>query len=139
MTSSGISQHAGTADPWTPRGGPPSGRYEVLAGRFRPVFDRIRIDAIDRERHRRLPFEAIAWLREAGFGAVRVPESNGGAGATVAELLELLTELAAADSNLTQALRVHFGFAEDTLGAPHSAHRDIWLDRIGRGALFGGA
>ncbi len=139
MTSSGISDQAGTADPWTPRGGPPSARYEALAARFRPVFDRIRADAIDRERHRRLPFEAIAWLREAGFGAVRLPESYGGAGADVAELLELLTELAAADSNLTQALRVHFGFAEDTLGAPHDAHRDIWLDRIGKGALFGGA
>lgn len=46
---------------------------DELSDRFQPVFDRIAAGAVDRERDRILPFEPIAWLREAGFGTVRVP------------------------------------------------------------------
>lgn len=139
MTNSGADLHDDATEPWTPRGAPTSLRYEALAARFRPIFDRIRAGAVERERHRHPPIAAIALLREAGFGAVRIPESHGGAGATLPELFELLTELAEADSNLTQTLRAHFGFAEDTLGGSSDSRRDVWLERIGKGALFGGA
>ena len=47
--------------------------YEQLAARFRPVFTRIAEGALERERTRALPYEQIVWLKEAGFGAVRVP------------------------------------------------------------------
>ncbi|MBW6107874.1 hypothetical protein KZ850_32620, partial [Pseudomonas aeruginosa] len=49
--------------------------YELLAQRFRPIFARIAEGAVERERQRELPHEAIAWLKQAGFGAVRVPVS----------------------------------------------------------------
>ncbi|MEL2330802.1 acyl-CoA dehydrogenase family protein, partial [Klebsiella pneumoniae] len=73
--------------------------------------------AVERERQRELPHEAIAWLKQAGFGAVRVPREHGGAGASLPQLVQLLIELAEADSNITQALRGHFAFVEDRLNA----------------------
>lgn len=35
--------------------------YELLAQRFRPIFARIAEGAVERERQRELPHEAIAW------------------------------------------------------------------------------
>ncbi|MFP3500040.1 monooxygenase, partial [Pseudomonas sp. SIMBA_059] len=45
--------------------------YATLAARFRPIFSRIAETSVARERNRTLPHEAIQWLKEAGFGAVR--------------------------------------------------------------------
>ena len=101
--------------------------YELLAQRFRPIFARIAEGAVERERQRELPHEAIAWLKQAGFGAVRVPREHGGAGASLPQLVQLLIELAEADSNITQALRGHFAFVEDRLNAEPGPGRDRWL------------
>ena len=120
-------------------GTPPSPRYDALAARFRPVFARIREGAVARERERELPYEAIGWLKEARFGALRVPEAEGGFGASLPDLFGLLAELAEADSNLPQALRNHVGFAEDTVGSPASPRRTHWIARLAAGDLFGGA
>ena len=79
--------------------------YEVLAQRFRPIFQKIAETALQREQQRELPYEPIQWLKQAGFGAVRVPVQYGGAGASVPQLFQLLIELASADSNVPQALR----------------------------------
>lgn len=113
--------------------------YEALASRFRPIFSRIADTALDRERTRQLPYEPIQWLKAAGFGAVRVPVSHGGAGASLPQLVRLLIELAAADSNLPQALRGHFAFVEDRLNAPDTANRTRWFQRFVAGELFGNA
>src|SRR5580692_816098 len=98
-------------------GAAPSRRYDDLAAPFRPIFRRIREGATQRERDRVLPFEQIQWLKDVGFGAVRAPKEYGGGGATLPELFALLAELAQADSNLTQALRVHFAYVEDVLNS----------------------
>jgi alkylation response protein AidB-like acyl-CoA dehydrogenase len=113
--------------------------YEQLANRFRPIFERIAEGAIERERTRTLPHEPIAWLKEAGFGAVRVPVESGGAGASLPQLVQLLIELAAADSNVPQALRGHFAFVEDRLNAQPGPQRDIWFKRFVAGETFGNA
>ncbi|MCY7326040.1 MAG: acyl-CoA dehydrogenase family protein [Microbacteriaceae bacterium] len=122
-TTASNAASAGTAD------------YESIAARFRPIFDRIAAGAADRERDHRLPCAEIAELTAAGFGAVRVPIADGGAGATLPQLFRLLTELAAADSNIPQALRGHFAFVEDRLVAP--AQRDVWLARFVAGEIAG--
>jgi len=114
-------------------------RFEALAAEFRPVFDRIRAGAVQRERDRELPFEQIGWLKAAGFGAVRLPVSAGGRGATIPELTRLLIELSTADSNITQALRGHFAFAEDRLVAAPGPGRDRWWQRFAAGDLAGNA
>lgn len=113
--------------------------YEQLANRFRPIFERIAESAIERERTRTLPHEPIAWLKQAGFGAVRVPVESGGAGASLPQLVQLLIELAAADSNVPQALRGHFAFVEDRLNAQPGPQRDIWFKRFVAGETFGNA
>ena len=113
--------------------------YEQLAARFRPLFARIAEGALERERTRTLPYAPIAWLKEAGFGAVRVPREFGGGGASLSQLVRLLIELAAADSNLPQALRGHFAFVEDRLNAHASASQQAWFERFVAGDLVGNA
>ena len=113
--------------------------YDALASRFRPIFDRIAAGTAERERRRELPHEAIGWLKAAGFGAVRLPIRDGGAGASLPQLFRLLIELAAADSNLPQALRGHFAFVEDRLNAHADAPQDTWFKRFVDGDLVGNA
>ena len=71
--------------------------YEQLAAAFRPIFSRIAQGAANREQHRILPDEQIRWLKEAGFGTVRIPREKGGWGASLPQLIALLIELAEAD------------------------------------------
>ncbi|MDT9673315.1 acyl-CoA dehydrogenase family protein [Pseudomonas sp. JV414] len=113
--------------------------YEALAARFRPIFQRIAAGAVEREQTRSLPYEPIQWLKEAGFGAVRVPVEYGGGGASLPQLFELLIELAEADSNVPQALRGHFAFAEDRLNSPPGPGRDLWFKRFVEGDIAGNA
>lgn len=84
-----------------------------LTARFGPIFDRIAAGAVEREVDRRLAFDEVRLLRDAGFGALRVPVEFGGFGVSVRQLFALLVDLAAAESNLPQALRVHWSFVED--------------------------
>ena len=82
--------------------------YETLANRFRPLFRKIAAGTLEREQARELPHEPIRWLKQAGFGAVRVPVEYGGSGASIGQLFQLLIELAEADSNIPQEIgRAH--------------------------------
>ena len=49
-----------------------------LEDRFHPIFDRIAEGALGREQDRRLPFDEVGLLRDARFGALRVPSSSAG-------------------------------------------------------------
>lgn len=111
--------------------------YNELAAHFRPIFARIAEGAVEREQHRRLTHEPIRWLKEAGFGTLRIPRDEGGLGASLPQLFQLLTELAEADSNLPQALRAHFAFVEDRLNQPDSEARRRWFRRFVDGELVG--
>ncbi|MGO1229939.1 MULTISPECIES: acyl-CoA dehydrogenase family protein [Glutamicibacter] len=112
-------------------------RLAGLKARFAPLFARIAQGAAERDRTGELPYQAVADLAAAGFGAVRVPESHGGSGATLPELFELFVELAAVDTNIAQALRAHFAFVEDRLVAEPGPGRDKWLARFAAGELVG--
>jgi alkylation response protein AidB-like acyl-CoA dehydrogenase len=113
--------------------------FDVAAAKYRPVFERIAAVALDAELTRTLPFEQIGWLRDAGFGAARIPVELGGDGLTWPELTQLLIELAAADSNIVQALRGHFALVEDQLFHHPRDDRSRWLRRFADGALAGNA
>ncbi|WP_413355055.1 acyl-CoA dehydrogenase family protein [Microbacterium sp. 1P06AB] len=113
--------------------------YDALAERFRPLFAQIATTAVERENERRLPREEIRLLTDAGFGAVRVPRKYGGAGASLPQLIELLTELAAADSNIPQALRGHFAYVEDRLNQHAVADQSVWFTRFVSGEIAGNA
>ncbi|WP_119742516.1 acyl-CoA dehydrogenase family protein [Pseudomonas sp. Larv2_ips] len=117
-------------------GAAPSSRYEQLAAPFRPLFAQILAQAAEADQTRASLALVIRQLNELGLPRWRLPVSHGGQGATFGELLALLTELSAADSNITQALRGHFGFCEDVLCAKDLDWRAKWLDRLGQGALL---
>jgi len=116
---------------------PPSD--EALLARFQPVFDRIAEGALAREQTRALAYEPVTWLREAGFGAIRVPQRYGGLGASLPQLFRLLVRLGEADSNLPQILRIHFSFVENRLNDEDEAVRAKWLARVVAGDLLGAA
>lgn len=72
----------------------PDPTYAELHQRFAEVFARIADTAVAREQQRELAFEPVKWLREARFGALRVPVAQGGLGATLPQLFRLLIQLA---------------------------------------------
>ncbi|MCG2842434.1 acyl-CoA dehydrogenase family protein [Sandaracinobacter sp. RS1-74] len=119
------------------RTAPPA--YEELAARFRPVFQRIADGAVEREIERKLPYGEAKALREAGFGAIRIPVAEGGSGATLPQLFRLLVELGEADSNLVQIFRAHFAFVEIRLNSDDTAARERWFPRIVAGQTVGAA
>ncbi|MBH0779559.1 acyl-CoA dehydrogenase family protein [Nocardia bovistercoris] len=110
-----------------------------LLERFGPVFERIAEGALDRETTRRIPLREAGWLAELGFGALRVPVELGGSGVTLRQLFLLLIELGAAESNLVQALRVHFRFTEDRWRERDTERGRRWLARVADGAIVGNA
>lgn len=112
---------------------------ENLQQRFADVFARIADTAVAREQTRELAFEAVQWLRDARFGALRVPVSQGGLGASLPQLFELLITLGKADSNLPQIVRAHFGFVEGRLSSRDAESQAYWLTKVSDGQLWGAA
>ncbi|MFP3480986.1 acyl-CoA dehydrogenase, partial [Burkholderia sp. SIMBA_057] len=60
-----------------------------LDARFAPIFERIAAGSIEREQNRELAYDAVRWLKEAGFTALRVPKRYGGSGATLPQFFRL--------------------------------------------------
>ncbi|GAB18929.1 putative oxidoreductase [Gordonia effusa NBRC 100432] len=106
---------------------------------FDPLYARIAQGAVAREVDRQLAYDEVEWLREAKFGALRVPVEFGGYGVSVRQLFRQLIKLAAAESNLPQALRVHWSFVEDQVLADDSQARTKWLTEVAEGKLVGNA
>ncbi|MBK4998151.1 acyl-CoA dehydrogenase family protein [Pseudomonas sp. S31] len=113
--------------------------WDDLQQRFTEVFSRIAESAVAREQQRELAFDAVQWLRDARFGALRVPQAQGGLGASLPQLFRLLIELGEADSNLPQIVRAHFGFVEGRLSSLDQASQDYWLPKVAAGQLWGAA
>jgi alkylation response protein AidB-like acyl-CoA dehydrogenase len=94
--------------------------------------------AAERERVRELPHAQIRALAAAGLFTFRIPAEYGGAGATVQEVFAFLIDLAAADSNIAQAVRSSFGRVEHLLTASEE-ERERWYPRLLAGDVFGNA
>ena len=117
----------------------PAANDAQLLAIFQPVFERIAEGAIAREQTRELPYDAVNWLREAGFGRLRVPARYGGFGASLEQLFRLVSRLAEADSNLPQIFRAHLGFVEGRLNDEREQDNQRWFARVVAGELFGAA
>lgn len=113
---------------------------EELRASYGPVFAEIGLGALQRELDDVLPDQEVRRLKERGFGALRVPTRYGGRGASIPELTQLWIDLAAADSNLPQALRGHAALVEDRLWQ-HAQGRDqrVWFERFADGEIAGNA
>lgn len=128
---------APVSDPVGPAAAAPE--LVVLRARFDTLFRRIADTAAEREHTRTLAYDPIAWLKDSGFTALRVPQSFGGSGVSIVVFFELLQDLAAADSNVAQILRPHFGFIERILMDGDAAAQARWLPLVGQGAIFSNA
>jgi len=115
-------------------------RVQRARTHFAPVFAEIAAGARERDLDRVLPVDAVNALKEAGFGALRVPVEFGGRGLGWTEITALWIDLAAADANLAQALRGHFTFAEDVVFR-HRRGDDgqRWFERFVAGEIVGNA
>lgn len=121
----------------------PSAAFATARKRLEPVFVNISQGAATRETTGQLAHEAIDTLRQAGYTKLRVPTRYGGAGLSFEEASWFLVALGQADSNLAQALPVHWLTVENLLSRPHEATQadyiERWLQRIGAGAIIGNA
>ena len=131
----------GTTDSGAPTTAHPADRPQFLAARARlaPVFAWLAETAAERDRERVTDREATDRLAAAGFPGLRVPEDAGGAGLTFPEATRLYVELAEADSNVLQALRVHVVNVETVLGSPDGPRRERWLHRFATGETVANA
>ncbi|SDD31032.1 acyl-CoA dehydrogenase [Paraburkholderia lycopersici] len=93
--------------------------------------------ALARDRGEAGTRDAIALVRAARLGVFRVPKAEGGGGATLVQLFELVLDLAEADSNIPHILRNHFAFVEKALRARHVEPYPRWIARVHDGELFG--
>lgn len=108
------------------------------APQLRELIDHIADGAIGRDERDELPYEAIAALKAARFGALRIPAARGGGNASLVELFKAFIELSAADSNVAHIVRSHFGVVENLLRSSR-AEDARWLERVTRGELIGSA
>ncbi len=117
-------------------GGTAEERVEAQRDRFAPIFARIAEEASRRDHDSALALELVDQLKSAGFGAILVPEEDGGPGVGYLGLVSLLIELAAADPNVAQVFRSHFHVVEVLVAEPESDFRRRWLQEVRDGRLF---
>ncbi|OZI34648.1 acyl-CoA dehydrogenase [Bordetella genomosp. 10] len=111
---------------------------EALA-RLPALAREIGIDAAQREVRRELPYAAFDAFRASGLAALRIPVERGGLGGSLEDAIHVVTTLAAAESNVAHALRVHFDVVESMRLAPRTPFHDRQVQRLVDGALYGGA
>ncbi|MEZ7124934.1 acyl-CoA dehydrogenase family protein [Nonomuraea sp. AD125B] len=109
-----------------------------LRRRAAELLPELAAGAGQRELARELPHKEIRALAAAGLLTFRVPASHGGGGSSVAEVFGFLISLAAADSNIAQAVRPSFGRVEHLLTASEP-ERERWFPRFLAGDVFGNA
>ncbi|KRB55227.1 acyl-CoA dehydrogenase [Rhizobium sp. Root708] len=115
------------------------GELSTLLAKIPTLAAEIAKDAAKRDLERELPFEAFRQFKEAGLGALRIPIALGGPGGSVADYIEMIMAIGAADSNVAHALRSHFNFTETLILTPNTAIDRTQLGRVLSGKLFGGA
>ncbi|CAN5658969.1 acyl-CoA dehydrogenase family protein [soil metagenome] len=127
--------------------GRPAFTTEPLGGTVDDRLDRLPevVEVLGRndataERDRVLQYDAVEQLRRTGVLSLRVPTRYGGPGGTVRQVLTAVIQIARGNSNVAQALRAHFGFAERLLSnRATEAERDEWFPRITTGIVLGNA
>ncbi|OBB61150.1 acyl-CoA dehydrogenase [Mycobacterium sp. 852013-51886_SCH5428379] len=106
---------------------------------FAVLLAQIAAGAAERDLNDVNPFEQVAALKRAGFGALRLPESLGGAGLTVPQLFSTVIDVATADPVVAHIFRTHFWFTEERLRTASEPVSQRWLRKIAEGKTFGNA
>lgn len=119
-----------------PLGGTPAERLDRLT----EVVDNLRRTDPATERDRVLQYDAVEAIRRTGVLTLRVPSRYGGPGGSVRDVLTAVIRIARGSSNVAQALRPHFGFAERLLSnRAAEAEREEWFPRVNAGLIVGNA
>jgi SfnB family sulfur acquisition oxidoreductase len=110
---------------------------EVLAA-AKEAANYIREGAIDRDRHRRLPWEEIKLLSRSGLMSLTVPKSHGGTGIKATTIAEVFRLISAADPSVGQIPQNHYLIAAALYtGTP--AQQEFFWGRLLKGERFGNA
>lgn len=112
---------------------PATARPDELAA----VFAEIALTSSERDARREHPFDLLAKLRALRFGALRLPESDGGAGASWREVLGALVRLGEADSSVAHIFRNHFFVTERFVTGRELGYNPAWRKAVAAGALIG--
>jgi alkylation response protein AidB-like acyl-CoA dehydrogenase len=107
-----------------------------IRGSIAPVLAQLSASAATRERTRQHPFTEVAALARARLLLVEIPVDEGGAGGSIRDVVDVVIEVARADSNVAQALRSSFLIAHATATQPDVPGRDITLRRLLHGDVF---
>ncbi|MGZ6780596.1 MAG: acyl-CoA dehydrogenase family protein, partial [Mycobacterium sp.] len=133
-----------TRDAVAPRkpfsGRPLGGSTEERLARLPEVVDALRRDDPSAERERVLQYDAVESLWRTGVLNLRVPVEFGGPGGTVRDVLSAVIQIGRGSSNVAQALRSHFGFAERLLSNRATRQEaQEWFPRVYSGLIVGNA
>jgi alkylation response protein AidB-like acyl-CoA dehydrogenase len=119
---------------------PGGGTVAERLDRLTDVVAELRRDDPAAERDRVLQYDAVASIRRSGVLGLRVPTRYGGPGGSVRDVLGAVIQIGRGSSNVAQALRAHFGFAERLLSnRATEAERREWFPRINDGIVLGNA
>ena len=113
-------------------------REELLA-RIPAFTAEVAKGASERDLNRELPFEAFQLFREFELGTLRIPAALGGPGGSVADYIEMIAAIGAADSNVAHALRSHFNYVENVILSEPRERDAGAVELVLAGKLFGGA
>lgn len=105
---------------------------ERLAAAFRP-------GAAARDAARARPWDEVRELRASGLLGITVPRRHGGAGVSVATLVEVFSTLSAADPSLGQIPQNHFCFVATIFQNGTEDQQRAFAAELLGGALFGNA
>lgn len=113
------------------------GTDPASAAPFEAAFAEIAAASAGRDAERRHPHGEVALLKSLGFGALRLPQAEGGGGASLRRTVEATLRLAEADPNVAHVFRNHFTFVERFLIDPAEARSRAWREAVRDGALVG--
>lgn len=121
-------------------GAPLGGSVEERLARLPEVVAALRREDAAAERDRVLQYGAVEAIRQTGVLGLRVPTQFGGPGGKARDVLAAVIQIARGSSNVAQALRSHFGFAERLLSnRATQAEREAWFPRVYPGLIVGNA
>ena len=97
------------------------------------------VEAVARDRERRLPIEEIDRLSQSGLWAITIPREYGGAGVSGTTLAEVTEILSAVDSNIGQIPQNHYYMVEALRLAGTEEQKRHYFGRILDGDRLGNA
>jgi alkylation response protein AidB-like acyl-CoA dehydrogenase len=119
---------------------PLGGSTAQRSARLTDIVGELRSTDAGAERDRELQYDAVRRLRRSGVLGLRVPAPHGGPGGSARDVLGAVIQIARGSSNVAQALRAHFGFAERLLSNRATEdERRQWFPIINSGVVFGNA